>query len=101
MNVSKPKSNSDERPVEVPASALSDEVLEALVESFVLREGTDYGAQEVSLAKKIEQVKRQLSSGEVRIVFDASTESVSLLTKVDFKRAQREAALREELSGEF
>lgn len=101
MTVSKPKSNSDEQPVEVPASALSDEVLEALVESYVLREGTDYGAQEISHSKKIEQVKRQLFSGEVRIVFDASTESVSLLTKVDFKRAQHEAALRAELNDKF
>lgn len=80
---SKPKSDQP-LPVEVPAQALSDETLQSLIESFVLREGTDYGAHEVSLDKKIQQVRRQILSGDVKIVFDPETESVHLMTRRDF-----------------
>lgn len=75
-------------PVEVPSSALSAETLEALIESFILRDGTDYGAVEVSLAAKMAQIKKQIDHGDVKIVFDPDTESVTLLTARDFKRMQ-------------
>jgi uncharacterized protein YheU (UPF0270 family) len=64
--------------VEVPAAELTPQTLQSLVESFVLREGTDYGPQEVSLASKVAQVVRQLQRGEARIVFDPATESVDI-----------------------
>ena len=64
--------------VEIPLTELPSETLQSLVESFVLREGTDYGVQEVSLAAKVAQVVRQLQRGEARIVFDPATESVDI-----------------------
>ena len=64
--------------VEVPAAQLAPETLQALIESFVLREGTDYGVQEVTLASKVAQVVHQLQRGEARIVFDPATESVDI-----------------------
>ena len=64
--------------IEVPTAELAPDILQALVESFVLREGTDYGVQEVTLASKVAQVLRQLQRGEARIVFDPATESVDI-----------------------
>ena len=64
--------------VEIPASELAPETLQALVESFVLREGTDYGVHEVTLASKVAQVIRQLQRGEARIVFDPDSETVDI-----------------------
>jgi uncharacterized protein YheU (UPF0270 family) len=64
--------------IEVPASELAAATLQALVEGFVLREGTEYGPQEVPLATKVAQVMQQLRRGEARIVFDAATESVDI-----------------------
>jgi uncharacterized protein len=64
--------------VEVPTDALAPATLQALVESFVLREGTDYGVQEVSLAVKVAQVMQQLQRRQARIVFDPDTESVDI-----------------------
>ncbi|MGC1457407.1 MAG: YheU family protein [Steroidobacteraceae bacterium] len=64
--------------VEIPAAELATATLQSLVESFVLREGTDYGVQEASLATKVAQVMRQLHGGEARIVFDPATESVDI-----------------------
>ena len=66
--------------VEIPVGELAPETLQALVESFVLREGTEYGAHEVTLASKVAQVIRQLQRGEARIVFDPDSETVDIRT---------------------
>jgi uncharacterized protein YheU (UPF0270 family) len=65
-------------PVEVPHRALSPDALRGVVEAFVLREGTDYGAREFSHAEKVQQVLDGLDRGEVRILFDPMTETVTL-----------------------
>lgn len=69
----------DSSPVDVPFASLSDEALLAVIESFVLREGTDYGVREVGLEQKVADVRRQLERGEARIVYDPETESVTLV----------------------
>jgi uncharacterized protein YheU (UPF0270 family) len=65
-------------PVVVPYTELAADLLHAIVESFVLREGTDYGEKEFSLEDKVAHVIGQLRRGEARIVFDPETESVSI-----------------------
>jgi hypothetical protein len=57
-------------PIEVPYGELSAELLHAVIESFVLREGTDYGEREFSLEDKVGRVISQLKRGEARILFD-------------------------------
>ena len=66
-------------PVEVPQGELAPETLDALIESFVMREGTDYGALERSFASKVADVRRQLEHGEARIEFDPDTETVNIV----------------------
>ena len=66
-------------PVEVPLDALPGATLRALIESFVAREGTDYGDRERTLEEKVADVRRQLDRGEARIVFDPESESVNIL----------------------
>jgi uncharacterized protein YheU (UPF0270 family) len=73
--------NKEEKPIEVPYDKIPHEVLVSVVESFVLREGTDYGSNEVSLEAKINQVLKQIKKGDVKIFFDASTESLTLLSR--------------------
>ena len=63
----------------IPHRDLSAEALRGVVESFVLREGTDYGEREVSLEQKVAQVLRQLERGEAHIVFDAALESIDIV----------------------
>ena len=67
--------------IEVPPGTLSREALRALVEEFVTRDGTDYGAVERSLDAKVADVMRQLDRGEVRIVFDPESETTTLVTR--------------------
>lgn len=66
------------QPVEVPHTELSADLLRALIESFVLREGTDYGEFEFSLDQKVVRVIRQLERGEAYVVFDPETSSVDI-----------------------
>jgi hypothetical protein len=70
-----------ESPVDVPHTALAHDLLRAVIESFVLREGTDYGERELALEDKVQRVVRLLERGEARIVFDPRTESVAIVTK--------------------
>jgi len=65
--------------VAVPLDALSEAALGAVIESFVNREGTDYGAHERSLEEKVADVRRQLERGEAQIVFDPKTDSVNIV----------------------
>ncbi len=65
-------------PVVVPHTTLTAQVLRAVIESFVLREGTDYGEREFSLDQKVAGVIRQLERGEAQIVFDPDTDSVAI-----------------------
>jgi uncharacterized protein len=67
--------------VVVPHASLSAEALRGVIEEFITREGTDYGEREHSLEQKHEQVARQLEAGEVVIIFDVETESVSLIRR--------------------
>jgi uncharacterized protein len=51
-------------PVEVPYGELPADLLNAVIESFVLREGTDYGEKELSLQDKVARVISQLKRGQ-------------------------------------
>lgn len=66
-------------PVVIPYAELSEEALRGVLESFVLREGTEYGERDFSLDQKVAQVTRQLQRGEARIVFDPGTETVDVV----------------------
>ena len=66
-------------PIRVAPDDLEPGTLRAVIESFVLREGTDYGLHETSLEAKVAQVVTQLRRGEAHITFDPATESVNVV----------------------
>jgi hypothetical protein len=66
-------------PVPVPHRELAPETLRAVIESFVLREGTDYGAQELTLEQKVSRLMLQLDRGDAQILFDPNTQSVTFV----------------------
>lgn len=72
-------------PVEVPYGELPKDLLHAVIESFVLREGTDYGEREFSLEDKVARVVSQLKKGEAKIMFDPGSESVTIAVKQSSK----------------
>ena len=66
-------------PIAVPHQELSPAALRGLIEAFVLREGTDYGAREVTFETKVAQVAAQLAAGEAQIWFDPGSNSVDII----------------------
>ena len=73
--------SSEEQVVEVAPARLSSAALDALVEEFIHREGTDYGLHEASLADKKAQIMEQLRTGEVKIYFDLQRASCNLVPR--------------------
>jgi len=69
----------------IPWQDIAPETLDNLIESFVLREGTDYGEQERSLAEKTADVKRQLENGEVLLVWSELHETVNIMPRDQFR----------------
>ena len=68
----------------IPWQDLAPETLDNLIESFVLREGTDYGEHERSLEQKVNDVKRQLKSGDVVLVWSELHEPVMIMPRTAF-----------------
>ena len=71
----------------IPYCELASETLDAVLESYIQREGTDYGAVEQSLASQLAQLRRQLESGEIVLAFDTASESINLLTREQARSA--------------
>jgi len=69
----------DSKPVEIPHAELAPATLRAVVESFVLREGTEYGAHDFTLEQKLAHVYAQLERREAQIVFDPETETIDII----------------------
>jgi uncharacterized protein YheU (UPF0270 family) len=63
----------------VPYRELEPDTLRAVIESFVLREGTDYGVREFTLPEKVAHVMHQLERGEAQIVFEPESGSVHIV----------------------
>ena len=74
----------------IPWKDLDRETLDNLIESFVLREGTDYGEHERSLTQKVADVRRQLTSGEVVLVWSELHESVNIMPRGQFRAGAEE-----------
>jgi uncharacterized protein YheU (UPF0270 family) len=75
------------RGIELSPDQLSPEALRGLIEEFVTRNGTDYGAVERSVEEKIAQVRAQLTSGEALLVFDPKTEAANIVVTRDLPKS--------------
>ena len=64
--------------MEIPYQKLAPAVLRAVIEEFVTRAGTDYGANDFSLDSKVAQVIRQLDEGSIFISYDSQSGSCHL-----------------------
>lgn len=71
--------------VQIPVDSLSRQALDGLIEEFVTRDGTDYGAEERSLDDKRASVRRQLDDGAIVVVFDPESETSNIIVKDDLR----------------
>ncbi len=67
--------------MEIPWQKLSDEALTAVIEEFVTREGTEYGARNYSLAEKVAQVRAQLRGRKLGLDYDPDSGTCQLFVR--------------------
>ena len=79
VELERERPGTDAAPIRLAPDDLAPDTLRAVIESFVLREGTDYGLHETALEDKVAQVLRQLRRGEAHITFDPASESVNVV----------------------
>lgn len=70
----------------IPYQSVYPDTLKAIIEAFVLREGTEYGLEDVSLEDKIAQVKQQLVQNSVVLVFSELHQTVNILPAEQFNQ---------------
>jgi uncharacterized protein YheU (UPF0270 family) len=76
--------------VEIPPARLQPDVLQALLEEFATRDGTDYGERETSLVQKVESLARQLTQGDIKLLYDADSEYWDLVAQDEATRLLNE-----------
>lgn len=74
----------------IPFEELAPDTLNAIIENFVLREGTEYGREDVALADKINQVRQQLKHGSALLVYSELHETVNIMPADQFKEGIEE-----------
>ncbi|PKN69045.1 MAG: cytoplasmic protein [Deltaproteobacteria bacterium HGW-Deltaproteobacteria-12] len=62
----------------IPANKLSAHALKGVIEEFISRNGTDYGAIEASWETSVKQVKEKLKGGLAVLVYDDETETTNI-----------------------
>lgn len=65
--------------VEVPPQRLQADILQALLEEYASRDGTDYGERELRLEQKVDSLRAQMQRRELLIVFDVDSDQWDLL----------------------
>ena len=70
----------------IPVNSLPAPTLNNIIESFILREGTDYGREDFSFEDKKEDVKKQLMMGTAVLVYSELHETVNIMPAEQFQR---------------
>jgi uncharacterized protein len=70
-------------PLVIPHERLDTTVLQAILEDFATRDGTDYGEHPMTLEQKVALLRRQLLKRQIHVLYDPGSEQLSLLTTED------------------
>ncbi|NBI12457.1 YheU family protein [[Haemophilus] felis] len=69
----------------IPWQELESATLDNILESVILREGTDYGSQELSLQQKKERLLKQVQQGNAVIFWSELHQSIDIKNKLNLK----------------
>jgi len=67
--------------IAVPMQRLPVDILQALLEEFASRDGTDYGEREFTLEQKVAALRSQMQNGELQLLYDAESEQWDLVPR--------------------
>ncbi|OOF39257.1 hypothetical protein BKK49_08545 [Rodentibacter rarus] len=68
----------------IPWQDLEPTTLDNIIESVILREGTDYGVEEIPLAQKKAQLLTKIRNGSAVVVWSELHESIDIKDKMEF-----------------
>ncbi|MBW5408174.1 YheU family protein [Morganella morganii] len=69
----------------IPWQDIAPDTLYSILESVVLREGTDYGEHEKSLSDKVADLYTQLKNGDIVIVWSELHETLNIMPSAQFR----------------
>ena len=72
----------------IPYNELTLEALQALIEDFVTRDGTDYGQDEMRMQDKAAHLLALLKTGELSITFNEDTQSCGIVTREELSKRE-------------
>ena len=70
----------------IPWQELEEQTLINIIESVILREGTDYGLHEQTIEQKKKALLNRIRQGSAVIVWSELHESIDIKDKTDFFR---------------
>ncbi|WP_262500997.1 YheU family protein [Pseudohalioglobus sediminis] len=76
--------------IQVPVARLEPAALQNLLEEYASRDGTDYGELELTLAEKVGNLRRQLQTMELCLLYHLETEEWDLLPADQAERLLQE-----------
>ena len=79
------KKNINKKLTIIQYDKLSPEALQAIIEEFVARDGTDTGYEKKSFENDVAMVKRQVKRGDAVIVYGQSTKTSNIVPKDHLK----------------
>lgn len=74
----------------IPYKDLQPDTLTGIIRGFVLREGTEYGENDIPLSNKVAQVKQQLANGSAFLVYSELHDTVNILPIDQFDQQENE-----------
>jgi uncharacterized protein YheU (UPF0270 family) len=72
--------------VRVPLARVPKEHLQALLEEYASRDGTDYGVEETNLGDRVEQLWMQMHAGKLQLLFDVDSDQWDIVTADEAER---------------
>ena len=78
--------------MKIPFSELEGDVLTALLQEIVTRNGTDYGEVEISPDQQVLQIMHLLETNQVVLYWNSQTQSASILSAEEFSRIDQSDA---------
>lgn len=72
----------------IPWESLDSETLVRLLTEIVTRDGTDYGAREISTEAKVAAAQKSLGSGAAQLFWDEESETAALVPTEQVKQEE-------------
>ena len=72
--------------IQIPLSRVPPDTLQALLEEYASRDGTDYGERESTLDERVASLRKHLADGRLALLYDGDSETWDIVGEEDASR---------------